>query len=78
MTDKTIAELAKAVEDATELHNSAKRDADRARSAETGARNRLNDAQKAFDAAVDKLRGSARAGDWMENRQRRPGGQESV
>ncbi|WP_155738127.1 hypothetical protein [Sphingobium yanoikuyae] len=60
----TLAQLAEALSQATAHHNQASNEASIARRAETEALNRLNDAQKAMDAAIAKMRNEAKAGDW--------------
>jgi hypothetical protein len=66
---KTLVDLAEAVEEARFAYDEAKRQASYARNDECGALNRLNAAQKAFDAAVEELRQkSPRDSDWRRDR----------
>lgn len=66
---KSISELHQAVVSATEAHQSAQSRASIARNEETDARNRLNEAQKAFDAAVAEMRKQApRDSEWKRER----------
>lgn len=60
----TLAQLAEALTQATALHAAAANEASIARRAETDALNRLNEAQKAMDAEIAKMRNEAKAGDW--------------
>lgn len=68
-----IEDLAKAVREAQEAYDDAEREARRARNKETDALNRLNEAQRAFDSAVDSMRKSApRASDWKRDAYAQP------
>lgn len=66
MKEKTLAELGEELANATAGYKEAHRQAREASTRETAMRNRLNDAQKAFDQHVDALRKDAPAGDWAE------------
>ena len=70
MTDKTLAELGEELANATVGYKEAARQAREASTRETTMRNRLNDAQKAFDKHVDALRKEAPAGDWADRGRR--------
>ena len=64
-TQKTLADLACDVAKATTALADAERETSFARSRETSARNDLNAAQRAFDAAVAEVRKAApRDSDW--------------
>lgn len=66
-----VAAAAKKVEEAQAAYDEAAAAERAASSRETQARNNLNNAQKAFDAAVSKLREAApRQSDWSENKVR--------
>lgn len=62
---KTISDLHTELQGALDAHASAQQRASMARSEETDALNRLNAAQKAFDAAIADLKKQApRESDW--------------
>ena len=70
MTDKpSLADLEKALNAATEHFRSTSARAAAVRREETDATNRMNDAQKAFDARIDEMRKAAPQGsDWKSDR----------
>lgn len=69
---KTIAELANEISDATITYEHASAEKQAASMRETAARNSLNNAQKAFDKAVEELKAKApRDSDWMEAKRRK-------
>lgn len=70
MKEKTLAELGEELATATAGYKEAARQSREASTRETAMRNRLNDAQKAFDAHVAALRKDAPAGDWADHRRR--------
>lgn len=67
-TKPTLADLQQAVEMATHAVAEAKAEAQRARTAEIAALNRLRDTQTRFDKAVDEFRKSAayRDTNWLD------------
>lgn len=69
MTDKPLlADLEKALVEATAEYVSAERRTAAARSEETAALNRMNHAQKALDARIDEMRKTAPQGSgWKSN-----------
>lgn len=73
MTEGTsLADLEKSYREAKEAHETARRESSRAQSVECDALNRLNDAQKALDAAYLKLVSDApHRSDWGQRRQTR-------
>lgn len=64
----SITEKHEKLKEAESLYEIAKTKARIASSEETDALNRLNEAQKAFDSAVEKVRQGSPGGDWKNCR----------
>lgn len=60
----SVTEKHEKLKEAEEAYKLAKIGANAARSEETAAINQLNEAQKAFDEAVEKVKKNSPAGDW--------------
>lgn len=70
--EKSLADMASEYERAKSNYDDAERAVSNARSHETKCLNKLNAAQKAWDAHVEKLRKEApRASDWKQSDRRR-------
>lgn len=64
----SVTEKLEKLKEAEEIYEQAKIAAGLARSEETQALNRLNEAQRAFDAEVHTIRGDSPGGDWKSQR----------
>lgn len=65
-TDNSLLDVISALREAEKTYAAARESSRIAQSAETQALNRLNEAQRKFDAAVDKVKGDSPGGDWRQ------------
>ena len=67
----SVTEKLEKLKEAEAIYEKAQISAKMARSEETRALNRLNDAQRAFDAEVEAVKKKSPGGDWQDERRHR-------